>query len=107
MNENNLSTEKILEQSLELNKIQADLLKDKNKNQRLPIIMAIIAFASAVIIVVSLLFFFAQYEFYAETTTITQDTGEGTGNNVYQEGEQAQYHEASEVGDGKTKSDQS
>lgn len=107
MNENNLSTEKILEQSLELNKIQADLLKEKGKNQRLPIVMAIIAFASAVIIVVSLLFFFSQYEFYVETTEITQDTGTGTGNNVYQEGEQAQYHEASEVGDGETKSDQS
>lgn len=100
----NPTMEKVLEQSLELNKIQADLLKEKGKNQRLPIIMAIIAFVSAVIIVVSLLFFFSQYEFYTETVTVTQDTGDGTGNNVYQEGEQAQYHEASEVSNGETDS---
>lgn len=31
------------------------------------------------------------------TTTITQDTGEGTGNNVYQEGENAVYNQGKEV----------
>lgn len=29
-------------------------------------------------------------------TTVTQDTGTGTGNNVYQSGESAQYHESEE-----------
>lgn len=41
MNENELA-EKALDQSLELNKIQADLLKEKHKSNRVPWIMAVI-----------------------------------------------------------------
>lgn len=85
MNENEL-----LEKSLELNRIQAELLKDKSKSQRAPYICVI----CMTVVIIALLFFFSQYEFYTEETTITQDTAEGGGNNVYMEGEQAQYHEA-------------
>lgn len=36
----------------------------------------------------------AETEVVSETTTITQDTGEGTGNNIYQSGESAEYYES-------------
>lgn len=91
MSENNMTTDKILEQSLELNKIQADLLKERGKNQRAPWIALIVVTAAMVAIIVSMLLFFNQYEFYTET--ITMDTNEGAGNNVYFPGEQAQYHQ--------------
>lgn len=100
MNENNLTAETVLEQSLELNKIQADMLKERGKSQRAPWIALILVSLIMAIVVISSFAFFSQYEFYTETTTIAQDTGEGVGNNVYQEGEQAQYHEASEVANG-------
>ena len=106
MNENNLTVEHVLEQSLELNRIQAEVIKEKGKNQRLPLIMAIVAFASAVLIVGSLLFFFSQYEFYTETITVTQDTAAGGGNNIYQEGAYAQYHEALEAENGEANGNQ-
>jgi len=96
LSENNLSTEKILEQSLELNKIQADLLKERGKNQRAPWIALVIVTAAMVAIVVSMLLFFNQYEFYTET--ITMDTNEGAGNNVYFPGDQAQYHQFPDKG---------
>lgn len=93
----NLTTEKVLEQSLELNKIQADLLKERGKNQRAPWIALIVVTAAMVAIIISMLLFFNSYEFYTET--VTMDTNEGAGNNVYFPGEQAQYHQSLDGGE--------
>jgi flagellar basal body-associated protein FliL len=91
---------KILEQqthgeSTALNRITLDLLEQKKKeNFRLWIII----FALIVVNLLEVGAFF-WYESTMEvtetttTTTVEQDTGEGEGNNVYQSGEQAQYHE--------------
>lgn len=91
MSENNLTPEQILEQSIELNRIQADMLREKQKTSRAPWIALIIVTTAMVAIIISMLLFFNQYEFYTET--VTMDTNEGTGNNVYFPGEQAQYHQ--------------
>lgn len=85
-----------LDESLALNKIAIDLLNQKKKNH-LRLWIIIIA-----LIVVNLaeVCIFIWYESQMETvetvtttTTVDQDTGEGTGNNVYQAGEHAQYSE--------------
>lgn len=39
----------------------------------------------------------AEMEVVSETTTITQDTGDGSGNNVYQAGEMATYNEGGQT----------
>lgn len=114
MSENNLTTDRVLEQSLELNKLTADMLAEKNKTQRLPwIICGIIIVAVSAAMCISnyvnaknyketnqqMLDFFNQYEFYVVEETITQDTGEGSGNNVYLPGDQAQYHQNPKAGE--------
>lgn len=92
-----MSEKDVLQESLELNRIQAELLKERSKDKRTPWIVcgAIVAAVaiSAVIIVGMLLNFFSQYEFYYEEITVTQDSADGGGNNVYFPGENATYNE--------------
>lgn len=52
------------------------------------------------VIVLSLLWFESQFEYESTQTTISQDTGEGSGNNIYQSGEHATYNEGGDF-DGK------
>ena len=50
-------------------------------------------------IVVSFVWLWNQYDYAEESTetTVYQETGEGTGNNVYQAGEHATYNEGGEL----------
>lgn len=84
--------EDALDQSVALNRIVMTMLESKRRED----------FWLRVILIISLLVniaiagIFAWYESGWEytdttTTTVTQDTGEGSGNNVYQAGENANY----------------
>jgi len=85
-----------LDESLALNKIAIDLLNQKKKDHlRLWIIIIALIIVNLIEVCI-----FIWYESQMETmetvtttTTVDQDTGEGTGNNVYQAGEHAQYSE--------------
>lgn len=87
-----------IEESKAFNQITLDLLEQKKK-EHLRLWIVILA-----LVVVNLLEFglFVWYESTSEvvetttTTTIEQDTGSGTGNNVYQSGKKATYNEGSE-----------
>lgn len=87
-----------IEESKAFNQITLDLLEQKKK-EHLRLWIVILA-----LVVVNLLEFglFVWYESTSEvvetttTTTIEQDTGSGTGNNIYQSGEKATYNEGSE-----------
>lgn len=78
-----------LDQSVALNRIVMTMLESKRRED----------FWLRVILIISLLAniaiagIFAWYEsgWTTTTTTVTQDTGEGSGNNVYQAGENANY----------------
>lgn len=94
LNENPTS-EQLLEQSIELNNIQADMLREKQKSSRVPwIALVVVSFIMAAIVITSF-WFFSQYEFYTETTTVTQDTTDGGGNNNYFNADGTTYNEAS------------
>lgn len=81
-----------LEQSVALNKIVMTMLESKRREDFwLRIILIISLLANIAIAGI-----FTWYESgwtmdTTTTTTITQDTGEGSGNNVYQAGENANY----------------
>lgn len=78
-----------LDQSVALNRIVMTMLESKRRED----------FWLRIILIISLLVniaiagIFAWYEsgWTTTTTTVTQDTGEGSGNNVYQAGENANY----------------
>lgn len=81
--------EDALDQSVALNRIVMTMLESKRRED----------FWLRIILIISLLVniaiagIFTWYEsgWTTTTTTITQDTGEGSGNNVYQAGENANY----------------
>lgn len=70
----------------------------RSSSTRLCVICATIAFIAVLCIGGLFLALASGMTITTETTesTITQDTGEGGGNNVYQSGESAQYHESGE-----------
>lgn len=85
-----------LDQSVALNHIAMELLKEKRSEAtwiRLILILSIL-------VNVALAAMFLGYEKHIQTvtttTTVSQDTGEGTGNNIYQSGENATYTEGVE-----------
>lgn len=84
-----------LEEAQALNRIILDLLTQKKKEHtRLWIIILALIFVN--LLEVGLFVWYeSQFEITETTTTTTveQDTGEGSGNNVYQAGEHAQYQE--------------
>lgn len=81
--------EDALDQSVALNRIVMTMLESKRRED----------FWLKIILIISLLVniaiagIFTWYEsgWTTTTTTVTQDTGEGSGNNVYQAGENANY----------------
>lgn len=89
---NELKEKEALDQSVALNRIVLNMLESKRKEDfwlRIVLIISILAN-----IAISCIFIGYESQFTTEktiTTTVTQDTGEGEGNNVYQSGEHANY----------------
>lgn len=89
---NELKEKEALDQSVALNRIVLNMLESKRKEDfwlRIVLIISILAN-----IAISCIFIGYESQFTTEktiTTTVTQDTGEGEGNNVYQPGEHANY----------------
>ena len=89
---NELKEKEALDQSVALNRIVLNMLESKRKEDfwlRIVLIISILAN-----IAISCIFIDYESQFTTEktiTTTVTQDTGEGEGNNVYQSGEHANY----------------
>lgn len=83
-----------LDQSIALNKITMKLLHDRAADCKRLWIALVISILVNLFIVGGFLWYESQWEYTTtETTTVTQDTGEGTGNNVYQAGENATYQQ--------------
>lgn len=88
-----------LEQALALNKLFIDMLEkerqDRKRTRRVSIICTSICVVCMLIFagVLAALSAGVVVETTTTETTITQDTGEGDGNNVYQAGEYATYSE--------------
>lgn len=83
-----------LDQSIALNKITMKLLHDRAADCKRLWIALVISILVNLALVGDFLWYESQWEYTTtETTTVTQDTGEGTGNNVYQAGENATYHQ--------------
>lgn len=93
------NSETQLEQALALNKLFIDMLEkeqqDRKKTRRISIICASICLICLLIFSGVLVALSAGVVIETTTTetTITQDSGEGDGNNVYQAGEYATYSE--------------
>lgn len=89
---NEMKEKEALDQSVALNRIVLNMLESKRKEDfwlRIVLIISILAN-----IAISCIFIGYESQFTTEktiTTTVTQDTGEGEGNNVYQSGEHANY----------------
>lgn len=90
---NELKEKEALDQSVALNRIVLNMLESKRKEDlwlRIVLIISILAN-----IAISCIFISYESQFTTEktvtTTTVSQDTGEGEGNNVYQSGERANY----------------
>lgn len=103
-----------MQHAVEVSRLMADMMQQhERENKRLWRAVAVLCVAIMVMAgcmvwavknaqavaneaVLSALETVAEMDVVAETTTtINQDTGEGSGNNVYQSGEQATYNEAS------------
>lgn len=86
-------SEDALDQSIALNRIVMAMLESKRREDTWLRILLIISLL--VNVVISCIFITYESQFITTTTTeeitIEQDTGEGSGNNVYQGGEYAQY----------------
>lgn len=86
------SEEDALDQSIALNRITLTLLQDGTKNYKRVWIALMLSILVNLLLVWSFLWYEGQWELSStETTTITQDSGEGEGNNIYQSGENATY----------------
>lgn len=84
-----------LDQSIALNKITMKLLHDRAADCKRLWIALVISILVNLALVGGFLWYESEWAYTTETTTITQDTGEGTGNNVYQAGENATYKQES------------
>lgn len=85
-----------LDQSIALNKITMKLLHDRAADCKRLWIALVISILVNLSIVGSFLWYESQWDYTTtttKTTTVTQDTSEGTGNNVYQSGENATYQQ--------------
>lgn len=81
-----------LEQSRALNKIILTMLESKKKNDLFLKVILVISILANVAIAGIFVAYESQFTTTETiTTTIEQDTGEGSGNNVYQAGEDANY----------------
>lgn len=94
-----------LDQSIGLNRILLTLIDSQKKVQKWLCILLVLSILCNVAICVIFVAYESQFVTTTETITITQDTGEGEGNNVYQSGENAQYVQGNSEGvtaDGET-----
>lgn len=86
-----------LKESQALNQIVLDLLTQKKK-EHLRLWIVILALVFVNLLEVGLFVWYESKmevtETTATTTTVEQDTGEGSGNNIYQSGECAHYQES-------------
>ena len=83
--------EDALDQSLGLNRILLNLIDNQRKAHKWLCILLVISLLCNVAICTIFVAYESQFTTTTETITISQDTGEGEGNNVYQSGENAQY----------------
>lgn len=80
-----------LDQSIGLNRILLNLIENQRRTHKWLCILLIISLLCNVTICCIFVAYESQFTTTTETFTITQDTGEGEGNNVYQSGSDAQY----------------
>ena len=94
MEETNKDGESIEELSA-LNRIALKLLEDRKKEAHRLWVALIVSILINAFLVTAFLYYESQFTttVTTETTTVTQDTGEGEGNNVYQAGESATYNQ--------------
>ncbi len=83
--------EEALSQSTALNKIILKLLKDRAAECKRLWVALIISILMNLVIVGGFLWYESQWEY--TTTTIEQDTGDGSGSNVYQSGDNSTYND--------------
>lgn len=88
-----------LEQAMALNRMLLDALdqdrKDRRKTRRINLICATVCLVSLLgfVAIIGAVASGIVIETTTTETTVTQDTGEGNGNNVYQAGEYATYNQ--------------
>lgn len=89
--------EDALDQSMALNKIVMTMLESKRREDFWLRLILIISLLVNIVIAGIFVVYESQWEYGVTTTTTTieQDTGEGSGNNVYQSGENAEYVQGS------------
>lgn len=80
-----------LDQSMGLNRILLNLIENQRRTHKWLCILLVISLLCNVAICCIFVAYESQFTTTTETFTITQDTGEGEGNNVYQSGSDAQY----------------
>lgn len=80
-----------LDQSVALNRIVMTMLESKRREDFWLRIILIISLLANIAIAGIFTWYESGWTTTATTTTVTQDTGEGSGNNVYQAGENADY----------------
>lgn len=101
--------EDALDQSVALNRIVMTMLESKRREDFWLRIVLIISLLVNIVIAGIFTWYESQWEYTDTiTTTVTQDTGEGSGNNVYQAGENANYIQGNSeevMENGKTDSD--
>lgn len=83
--------EDALDQSVALNRIVMTMLESKKREDFWLRIILIISLLANIAIAGIFTWYESGWTTTATTTTVTQDTGEGSGNNVYQAGENADY----------------
>lgn len=87
-----------LEQSQALNNVLVDLLKQQKQQNKVIAIALILSLIFNFCIILSFVYYESQFDVTStETLTVTQDTGEGSGNNVYQAGEHASYNQGGDM----------
>lgn len=87
-----------LDQSIGLNRILLTLIDSQKKTQKWLCILLVVSLLCNVAICTIFVAYESQFATTTETITISQDTGDGEGNNVYQSGENAQYVQGNSKG---------
>lgn len=81
-----------LEQSLALNQIAKDLLRNSRRRELFLFIIVIVSILTNIVIASIFIHYESQFTTTTtETITVEQDTGESGGNNIFQSGERASY----------------
>lgn len=91
--------EDALDQSLGLNRLLLTLIDSQQRAHKWLCILLVLSLLCNVAICCIFVAYESQFTTTTETTTITQDSGEGEGNNVYQSGSDAQYIQGDSLGE--------